>query len=153
MDVLFLSLHYLVVWLPQMNEYSFRPIWQPKHLSDLAPEDRSHLNGMAMKNGRPAYVTAVSESDVVDGWREHRRDGGVVIDVNSSEVITRGLSMPHSPRWYRNQLWVANSGAGELGTIDIATGRFESKVFLPGYVRGLAFIDNWAVVGLSQTTL
>jgi len=131
-------------------QYSFRPLWQPKHLSDLAPEDRCHLNGLAMREGKPAFVTAVSESDIVDGWREHRADGGVVIDVAKNEVVARGLSMPHSPRWYNNQLWVANSGAGELGTVNLETKTFEPKVFLPGYIRGLAFIDNWAVVGLSK---
>ena len=120
------------------------------HLTDLAPEDRCHLNGLAMRDGKPAFVTAVSESNVVDGWRGHRTDGGVVIDVARNEVVARGLSMPHSPRWYRDKLWVANSGAGELGTVNLDTGTFEPKVFLPGYIRGLAFIDNWAVVGLSK---
>ncbi|QEP45010.1 TIGR03032 family protein [Ectothiorhodospiraceae bacterium BW-2] len=130
--------------------HSFAPMWQPPFLSDLAPEDRCHLNGLAMREGKVAYVTAVSESDVVDGWREHRSDGGVVIDVARNEVICRGLSMPHSPRWYRDQLWVANSGTGELGTVNLDSGEFEPKVFLPGYLRGLSFIDNWAVVGLSK---
>ena len=132
------------------HEYSFVPLWQPKHLSALAPEDRCHLNGLAMRDGRAAFVTAVSQSNVVDGWREHRTDGGVVIDVVSHEVVASGLSMPHSPRWYRDELWVANSGAGELGTVNLDTGTFEPKVFLPGFIRGLAFIDNWAVVGLSK---
>ena len=132
------------------HEYSFVPLWQPKHLSALAPEDRCHLNGLAMRDGRAAFVTAVSQSNVVDGWREHRTDGGVVIDVVSNEVVASGLSMPHSPRWYRDELWVANSGAGELGTVNLDTGTFEPKVFLPGFIRGLAFIDNWAVVGLSK---
>ncbi len=132
------------------NEYSFRPLWRPQHLSKLAPEDRSHLNGLAMRDGRAAFVTAVSESDVVDGWRAHRKDGGVVIDVESKEVVARGLSMPHSPRWYRDELWVANSGTGELGTVELGSGKFEPRAFLPGYIRGIAFIDHWAVVGLSK---
>ncbi len=131
-------------------QFSFRPLWKPSFLSDLAPEDRCHLNGLAMRDGRPAWVTAVSTSDVVDGWREHRREGGVVVDVRSNRVIAEGLSMPHSPRWYRNQLWVANSGTGELGTIDLKTGVFEPRVFLPGYIRGLSFCENWAIVGLSR---
>ena len=130
--------------------HSFSPVWQPSHLSDLAPEDRCHLNGLAMRDGEAAYVTAVSDSDVVDGWREHRRDGGIVIDVATKAIVAEGLSMPHSPRWYRDELWVANSGAGELGTVNLESGKFEAKVFLPGYIRGLTFIDKWAVVGLSK---
>jgi uncharacterized protein (TIGR03032 family) len=43
---------------------SFRPLWQPKFLTALAPEDRCHLNGLAMDGSRPAFVTAVSRSDV-----------------------------------------------------------------------------------------
>jgi uncharacterized protein (TIGR03032 family) len=77
---------------------SFRPLWRPKFLSALVPEDRCHLNGLAMDGGRPAFVTAVSRSDVADGWRDHRRDGGVVVDVASGEIVASGLSMPHSPR-------------------------------------------------------
>jgi uncharacterized protein (TIGR03032 family) len=103
-----------------------------------------------MRDGKPAYVTAVSRSDVADGWRERRRDGGVVIDVASGEIALEGLSMPHSPRWHDGRLWLLNSGTGELGTADLATGRFTPVAFCPGYARGLAFSGRHAVVGLSR---
>ena len=45
-----------------------------KFLTALVPEDRCHLKGLAMDGGRPAFVTAVSRSDVADGWRERRQD-------------------------------------------------------------------------------
>ena len=129
---------------------NFQPLWKPPFLSALVPEDRCHLNGLAMKDGQPAYVTAVADSDVVDGWRDRRHDGGVVIDVQSNEIIARGLSMPHSPRWYRDRLWVLNSGTGEMGWIDTDSGRFEPLAFCPGYLRGMAFIGKYAVVSLSK---
>jgi uncharacterized protein (TIGR03032 family) len=129
---------------------SFQPLWRPPFLSALVPEDRCHLNGLAMRNGRPAYVTAVADCDVVDGWRDRRRDGGCVIDVGSGEIVASGLSMPHSPRWFRDQLWLVNSGTGEFGRIDLATGRFEPIAFCPGYLRGLAFVGDFAVVTLSK---
>ena len=129
--------------------HSFVPLWQPPFVTKLAAEDRCHLNGLAMKDGKPAYVTAVSESDVADGWRDKRVDGGCVIDVATNEVVLRGLSMPHSPRWYRDRLWLHNSGTGEFGTVDLATGRFEPVCFCPGYLRGLAFIGDYAVLGTS----
>ncbi|HEY9690956.1 MAG TPA: TIGR03032 family protein [Oculatellaceae cyanobacterium] len=132
------------------EKYSFVPLWQPPFISKLAAEDRCHLNGMAMKQGHPAYVTAVSQTDVADGWRDRRQNGGCVIDVESKEVIVSGLSMPHSPRWYRNQLWVLNSGTGYLGTIDINSGKFEPVTFCPGYLRGLSFLNDFAIVGLSR---
>jgi uncharacterized protein (TIGR03032 family) len=73
-----------------------------------------------------------------------------VVDVASGEIVARGLSVPHSPRWYRDKLWVHDSGRGHLGFIDLSTGKFESVAFLPGYLRGLAFVDHYAVVGLSK---
>jgi len=130
--------------------HSFKPLWKPSFVSRLAPEDRCHLNGLAMRDGRPAYVTCVAETDIADGWREHRGDGGVVVDVTSGEIVCRGLSMPHSPRLHDGRLWVLNSGAGEVGTVDPATGRFEPLAFCPGYLRGLDFVGPNALVGLSE---
>jgi uncharacterized protein (TIGR03032 family) len=129
---------------------SFQPLWRPSFLSALVPEDRCHLNGLAMRDGRPAFVTVVADSDVVDGWRDRRHDGGCVIDVASNEIVASGLSMPHSPRWYRSQLWVHNSGTGEFGTIDLDTGTFQAVAFCPGYLRGLSFVGKYAVVTLSK---
>jgi len=130
--------------------YSFTPIWQPSFVSKLAAEDRCHLNGLAMRNGQPAFVTCVAASDVNEGWRDHRANGGLVIDVASREIIASGLSMPHSPRWYRNRLWLLNSGTGEFGYIDLELGRFEPIAFCPGYLRGLSFHGDFAIVGLSR---
>jgi uncharacterized protein (TIGR03032 family) len=132
------------------DRYSFAPLWKPPFISRLAPEDRCHLNGLAMRDGAPAFVTAVSRSDVATGWRERRHAGGCVIDVASGEIVTGDLSMPHSPRWHEGQLYVLNSGTGELGTIDVASGRFEPIAFCPGFLRGLAFAGRFAIVGLSQ---
>lgn len=130
--------------------HSFAPLWRPPFISRLAAEDRCHLNGLAMKDGRPKYVTAVSQSDVADGWRDRRQDSGCVVDVETNDVVATGLSMPHSPRWYRDQLWLLNSGTGFLGTVDPQTGAFDEVAFCPGYMRGLSFIGDYAVVGLSK---
>ena len=132
------------------ERHSFRPLWKPPFLSRIAPEDRCHLNGLAVENGKPRFVTAVARTDVAAGWREHRQDGGVVVDVESNEIVASGLSMPHSPRLHEGKLWILNSGTGELGTIDLADGRFEPHCFCPGYLRGLAFHGGYAIVGMSQ---
>ena len=129
---------------------SFRPLWRPGFVSRLVPEDRCHLNGLAMENGRPRYVTAVGESDVADGWREKRVGGGVVVDVEEDRIVARGLSMPHSPRIYEGKLWLLDSGTGHFGFIEPSSGRFEPVAFCPGYLRGLWFHDRFAIVGLSQ---
>ena len=132
------------------DTHSFVPLWHPPFISKLAAEDRCHLNGLAMRDGQPRYVTAVSQSDVADGWRDHRSGGGCVIDIESNEILATGLSMPHSPRWYRDRLWLLNSGTGEFGYIDHKSGQFEAVTFCPGYLRGLAFAGDFAIVGLSE---
>lgn len=129
--------------------HSFRPYWMPPYVSRLAPEDRCHLNGMALENGRPRFATAISRSDVADGWRDRRLDGGIALDIDSNEIIAAGLSMPHSPRVHAGRLWLVNSGTGEIGFVDRNDGRFEGIAFCPGYARGLAFIGDCAVIGLS----
>ena len=131
------------------GRYSFVPVWRPPFVSALAAEDRCHLNGLAMDQGVPRFVTALAATDETEGWRAHRQRGGVVIDVASGETVVGGLSMPHSPRVHDGRLWLHESGTGYFGTVDLASGRFERVTFCPGYLRGLSFIGSFAVVGLS----
>lgn len=142
------------------QRHSFSPIWKPPFIDRIVDEDRCHLNGLAMRDGNPAFVTAVSRSNTVDGWRDRRDGGGVVIEVETDRIICDGLSMPHSPRWHNGQLWLLNSGTGELGVVEgldhestdsnTPTGRFKSVAFCPGFLRGLAFCGNYAIVALSK---
>lgn len=129
---------------------SFMPVWRPPFVSAYAPEDRCHLNGLGMFNGRPRYVTALGQSDKPAGWRERKADGGVLIDVVSGRTVCRGLSMPHSPRWYDGRLWVCESGKGALSIVDLETGALTPVCQLPGFTRGLDFVGPYAFVGLSQ---
>ena len=130
---------------------SFVPRWWPPFLDGPRQGDRCHLNGLAMRDGRAAFVPCVSRSTEVDGWRDGRRDQGCVLDVATGEVVVTGLSMPHSTRWHRDDLWVANAGTGELGRVDVDGGRFEPVAFAPGFLRGLSLVgDRFAVVGSSK---
>lgn len=130
--------------------HSFKATWKPPFISKLAPEDRCHLNGLAMKDGEPKYVTAACKSDAVDGWRDRRQSGGVVIDVDTNEIVCEGLSMPHSPRWANGKLWLLNAGTGYLGWVDFEKKAFVPHMFCPGFLRGLSIIGNVAAVGLSK---
>ena len=129
---------------------SFEPRWRPSFVTELVPGDYCHLNGLAMRDGRVRYVTALGETNTPGGWRENKRDGGLLIDVDSNEIITRGLSMPHSPRWYRDRLWVLESGNGGFGTVDLDTGKYQEIAQLPGFTRGISFLGPLAFIGLSQ---
>jgi uncharacterized protein (TIGR03032 family) len=129
---------------------SFAPVWRPPFIDRLAAEDRCHLNGFAMRDGRPAFATCVAATNVVEGWREHRRDGGRVIDIASGETVAGGVSMPHSPRLRRGRLCLLESGTGEFGHVDLPSGRFEPVCFLQGYARGVAFLSDSVVIGVSR---
>lgn len=131
-------------------EVSFVPRWRPSYVSGLSPEDRCHLNGLALVDGEPRYVVALGECDHPMGWRENKAFGGVLIDVESNRVVARGLSMPHSPRWYRDRLWLLESGEGALVCVDPASGAKTTIATLPGFTRGLDFFAQFAFVGLSQ---
>jgi uncharacterized protein (TIGR03032 family) len=141
-------------------DFSFVPRWQPPFISELTPDDRCHLNGMAIAPHSPdsstpappvpIFATALGETDTPGGWRTHKATGGVVIDVTNNTVIARGLAMPHSPRWTGSELLVLNSGAGELWRIDPTTGDHTVISVLPGFLRGLSCVGRTAIIGLSQ---
>ena len=109
-----------------------------------------HLNGLALVDGKLEYVTALGETNEMGGGRANKARGGIVMDVDSSEILCRGLSMPHSPRWHGGRLWLGESGSGTLGTVDLNTGRYEAVAAVPGFTRGLDFLGDLAFVGLSQ---
>ncbi len=129
---------------------SFVPRWRPRFVSHYAPEDRCHLNGLGMRDGKPRYLTALGDSNEPQGWRKNKRDGGLLIDMATDRIITRGLSMPHSPRWYEGKLWVLESGRGKLVTIDPKSGEKSDFASVPGFARGLDFLGPLAFIGLSQ---
>ncbi len=132
------------------GEHSFVPRWRPPFISGYAPEDRCHLNGLEVVDNKPKYVTALGSADHAGGWRENKAGGGILMDIESNEIICRGLSMPHSPRWYQDKLWVLESGNGSLAQVDLDSGRVETVAELPGFTRGLSFLGPFAFIGLSQ---
>lgn len=147
--VIFVNTRYSCLCTLDLTD-SFRPIWKPPFISKLAAEDRCHMNGLAMAGGKPRYVTAVSRSDVVTGWRARRHEGGVLIDVQTDRIVTDQLSMPHSPRVVGDMVYALDSGRGQLIRIDPATGAKTDIAFCPGFLRGLAIHDGFALVTLSK---
>lgn len=132
------------------DKHNFYPRWRPGFVSALSPEDRCHLNGLAMRDGKPRYVTALGETDSRGEWRANKASGGILMDIDSGAIILRGLSMPHSPRWYRNKLWVLESGKGSLSVVDPLSGVIKTVASMPGFTRGIDFIGPLAFIGLSK---
>ncbi len=130
--------------------YSFAPRWRPPFITALRPEDRCHLNGVAVVDGQPRYVTALSQTDTAEGWRAVKATGGCLLEVPSGRCVTSGLALPHSPRWDGSHLFFLNSGLGRLDRADPATGGIEAVADLPGVGRGLALYGGYAFVGLSK---
>ncbi len=131
-------------------DHSFTPRWRPHFVTQLAPEDRCHLNGLAMADSQPRFATALGETDTAGGWRANKRSGGLLMDVPANQVLLRGLSMPHSPRLYAGRLWLLESGQGGLAWVDLPAGCWHTVATLPGFTRGISFVDRLAFIGLSQ---
>lgn len=132
------------------GEYSFTPVWQPRFITDLQSEDRCHLNGMAMQQGKPKYVTALGVSDTKQGWRDDKLKGGCIIDVESNEFVAKELAMPHSPRLFNGELYALLSATGELIKVDINTGNYDVVSQHNGFVRGMTLIGDHLFIGLSR---
>lgn len=132
------------------NNHSFVPQWRPAFVSELAPEDRCHLNGVALVGGQPKYATVLGQTDTSGGWRPKKATDGCVLEIPTGKLVATGLSMPHSPRVSQDHLWVLNSGMGQVTKVSLSSGQKESVVDLPGYPRGLALVGQFAFVGLSK---
>ncbi|MEK7257475.1 MAG: TIGR03032 family protein, partial [Bacteroidota bacterium] len=132
------------------ENYSFTPVWKPPFISKIASEDRCHLNGMAFLDGKPKFATAFNAGDSPQSWRQEVTTGGIVMDVESGEIIARNLPMPHSPRLHDGRFFVLLSATGELVEVDVNSGKYEVVAQPGGFVRGLAFIGEYAFIGWSR---
>ncbi len=131
------------------QDHSFKPEWRPPFITAYDLTDRCHLNGLGFRDGVPRYVSMLGASDEPGGWRKNKISGGQIMDITTNEVMVDGLCMPHSPRWYNNALWFLSSGSGQLMRM-IPDQAPEVVAELPGFARGLDFIDRYAIIGLSQ---
>ena len=131
------------------DQYNFKPIWKPSFISELTPEDRCHLNGMAMEDGKMKYITALGSGDYKQSWRENITESGILIDIERNEIVLDGLAMPHSPRLYNGRLYLLESAKGELVEIDTQTYSKRTVAKLNGLVRGLVIKEGLAFIGIS----
>ncbi len=148
-DLLYANTQFSCVAAPDPH-YSFRPVWVPDFISELAGEDRCHLNGICARDGELAYATLCARADTALAWKAGKSGGGVVIEVRSGAVVCEGLSMPHSPRWHEGKLWLINSGEAQLGYVDFASRSFVPVAMCQGFARGIAFVGGFGVVTLSR---
>ncbi|MFT4661733.1 MAG: hypothetical protein ACI8XB_002013 [Patiriisocius sp.] len=132
------------------SDFNFTPYWKPPFIDKLVSEDRCHLNGMAMKNGKPKYVTAFNTGNTFKSWRENITKTGVVIDVENNSIVAKDLDMPHSPRIFNDELYVLLSATGELVKINVEDGSKEVIVKIGGFVRGMSLHQDYLFIGTSK---
>ena len=132
------------------TDYHFEPVWKPSFISELQSEDRCHLNGLAMQDGQPKYVTALSTTNTPQGWRENIVDGGVIMDVTNDQILVEGLAMPHSPRIYNEELYFVLSATGQLVKLDLQNKTLTVIKEFEGFCRGLDIVGDYAFVGMSK---
>ena len=146
--IYYISSLYSCICTPNYFNKTFNIYWKPKWISKMAAEDRCHLNGLCCIDGEPRFVTSICMNDTTRSWSDDKKvKKGIVYDIISDEIYCKDLSFPHSPRWYNNMLWVLESGSGYFGFIE--NNKFERKVFIPGFLRGLIFHNNYAIVNTS----
>ena len=132
------------------DNFNFTPYWQPPFIDGIRSEDRCHLNGMAMLNGKPKYATAFNQGNTFQSWRENVTKTGVIIDVETNKIILENLGMPHSPRIFNNQLYVLLSATGELIRVNPDNCSYEVVVKIDGFVRGMDLHKDYLFIGLSK---
>ncbi len=134
-----------------VNErYSWTPKWQPFYIDKLESEDRCHLNGLAMQNGAPKYVTALGTGNGLQQWRKTLPNGGIIIDVETNEPVLTNLPMPHSPTLAGNDFYCLLSATGALIQVAPDKGTYQIVKKIKGFVRGMAIHGDYMFIGLSK---
>lgn len=132
------------------DNYNFTPYWTPSFIKGMKSEDRCHLNGMVMINGKPKYATAFNQGNSMQSWREGVTTDGVLMDVETNEIVAENLKMPHSPRMFDGELYLLFSATGEIVKVDPKKGSYEIITRLNGFIRGMALYKDFLFVGLSK---
>jgi len=132
------------------DNFNFTPYWTPPFIKGMKSEDKCHLNGMALMNQKPKYATAFNQGNSFQSWREVITTDGILMDVETNELIAKNLPMPHSPRIFNNELYLLFSATGDIVKVNPQNGTHEVVARLSGFVRGMAFYQDFLFVGLSK---
>lgn len=147
-ETYYISSLFSCICTPSKSGKTFDVYWKPPWISKIINEDRCHINGLCCIDNKPAYITSVCRSDTTRSWDDTINiKEGIVYDIINNKIYCQNLSFPHSPRWYKNKLWLLESGTGYFGCV--TNGKFEKKVFIQGFLRGLVFHNNFALVTTS----
>ncbi len=111
--------------------------------------DAWHLNCLAEINGK-IYFTAFGDFSVSRGYKEASRGRGFIQCLESGERVVSGLSQPHSLCVHDGKLYLANSETGEIFVFNEQFA-FLGKIYIGGYLRGIAFSNGCLLVGINSS--
>ncbi|WP_320033518.1 TIGR03032 family protein [Halarcobacter sp.] len=131
-------------------DFNFTPYWKPNFIKNINGGDQCHLNGLAMENGEPGYVTAFSTTDEPKGWKNTDFKQGVLINVKTNKIVQKNLNIPHSPRFYKNKIYFLESAKSKLNEYNPMTGETTTVIELNGFARGMDIIEDIAFIGISK---
>jgi uncharacterized protein (TIGR03032 family) len=131
--------------------------WYPNCVTDKSGKLKSEANYLQLNSigaGNTFEESYFSAS--CDGIKKYRPGHikfkvdkeGVIFSGRTKEPIVRGLTRPHSVRIFNNEIWVNNSGYGEVGKVE--NGKFSPIIKLNGWTRGLTKFKNYLFVGTSR---
>lgn len=132
------------------DDYHFVPYWTPPFIQKLESIDACHMNGMILENGLPKYVSAFGQGNTPQSWRQTLLDSGLMMDVQTNEVIADQLAMPHSPMLIDGDIYILLSATGELVKINRENGQKEVLANFQAFVRGMGYYKGYLFIGISK---
>lgn len=131
------------VWWPKCIERDGKPVFHKNHIQ---------LNSIAAgKTLKQSFFSASVDQMLkqVPGDMDFPvNQRGVIFSGVTRKPAAYGLTRPHSARLHGKELWVDNSGYGEVGRI--VGNQFKPLVKLDGWTRGLCFVKGVLFVGISK---
>lgn len=137
----------------ELNQSHFIPVWKPDFIDSIVYEDRCHLNGLVcdpLSDG-DFVVSCHGHQNFKKSWsNDNQPDQGCLIHSRHGTLLSENLSMPHSPRFWNDNIVFCNSGYGTLDFYNLESGQHETVFQLPGFTRGLSIFKQYAIVGFSK---
>lgn len=113
--------------------------------------DSWHVNCLGKVHGKVCF-SAFGDFHSTRGYKNATKGRGFLaeVDQNPPQIISGGLSQPHSILGTSDGYWLCNS---EMGDVRYAgrDGVMDPEIVLDGYTRGLAIRDGVLFVGLSAS--
>lgn len=128
----------------------FKVEWKPEFITELRPEDRCHLNGLCFENEKPKYATCFDKTNTHFGWKNDNYKTGLLIDIQTNEILLDDLAMPHSPIIIEDDIYLIESAEGKVIKYNRNTKQRTELNQFNTFLRGMDIIDDYIFLGASK---